>query len=312
MDLPPAPPASPQITMTSSSLTFAPLAVGGSSSQTITVANLSSSAVTVTPSISGDFMISANGCAVLVAPNGQCNVFVRFVPTTNGARSGQLTINYAGATAPFTVPLSGTGAGAVQLSTNSLTFAPLAINTGSSSQTVNILNQTGATVTLSFSMSDPDFIVSANNCPASLPANSGCTIYVRFTPKAASALAGTLTINANGSSVGTVSLSGTGVGGPITFDKTSLTFAPLAKNLGSSSQMVNILNKSGVAITVTPSMSDPDFIVSSNNCPASMPNGNGCTLWIRFTPKSVGPLGGTLTITAGSTIGTVSLSGSGL
>ena len=196
-----------QITVSTASLTFLSTTIGqGSSSQVVTVFNQSAANLAVTPSISGDFMVSANGCSVVVAPLGQCNIFVRFVPTTTGARSGQLSVNYAGnGSAPFAVALNGTGGGQVQLSTTSMTFAPLAVNYGSSSQTVNILNLTGATATLSVSMSDPNFIVSASNCQATLAANNGCTVYVRFTPKAVGAQNGTLTVTANGSTAGTVS-----------------------------------------------------------------------------------------------------------
>ena len=99
------------VTISQSSLTFPSTTVNmGSSSQIVTVYNNSNVSLVVTPSITGDFMISANGCAVVVAPKGQCSIFVRFVPTTSGARAGELTINYAGGTTPFVVPLSGTGA----------------------------------------------------------------------------------------------------------------------------------------------------------------------------------------------------------
>ena len=298
-----------QITVSTASLTFLSTTIGqGSSSQVVTVYNSSAANLAVTPSISGDFMVSANGCSVVVAPLGQCNIFVRFVPTTTGARSGQLSVNYAGnGSAPFAVALNGTGGGQVQLSTTSMTFAPLAVNYGSSSQTVNILNLTGAAVTLSVSMSDPNFIVSANNCPATLAANNGCTVYVRFTPKAVGAQNGTLTVTANGSTAGTVGLSGTGTGS-LKIDQTALSFAPLAVNWGSTSQTVNISNLTGAAVPLSISMSDPDFIVSANNCPATLAANNGCTVWVRFTPKAAGALNGTLTINAG----TVSLSGTGL
>ena len=301
------------VTISKTALTFPATTVSmGGSSQIVTVFNSSSATIAVTPLIvSGDFVVSANGCTGTIAPGGSCTMYARFAPTLGGNRTGTYTVDYSGEAAPLTVALSGTGVAQVILGTTSLAFPATNVAVGSSSQTMDILNRTGLPVTITPTMSDPDFIVSANNCPASLPANSGCTMWVRFTPKAAGALSGALTINANGSSAGTVSLSGTGLAGPITINQTPLTFAPLTVSQGSSSQMVTILNQSGTAITVTPSMSDPDFMVSANNCPASLPNGNGCTIWVRFTPKSAGALNGTLTINAGGTIGTVNLSGTG-
>jgi hypothetical protein len=153
-------------------------------------------------------------------------------------------------------------------------------------------------------------MISGNSCPASLPIGNGCAIWVRFTPVAVGSATGTLTITAGGGSQ-IVTLSGTGVAGPITINTTPLTFPATTVGQGSSSMTVSILNQSGSPITVTPSIT-ANFTISGNNCPASLPNANGCTIWVRFAPQTVGTLTGVLTINAGGTIGIVNLSGTGV
>jgi hypothetical protein len=302
------------ITINKSSLTFADTTLNtGSSSLMVTLFNRSSVGISVTPSVTGDFMISGNSCTGTVAPGGtQCNVWVRFTPKSLGPLSGTLTINYSGEAAPLTVSVGGNGGAQLVLSTTSMTFPSTTINGGSSSLMVNLLNRTGAAVTLSPSTTG-DFMVSGNACPASLAPDTSCNVWVRFTPKSAGNLTGTLSINANGNLAGTVALSGTGAGS-ITLNKTAMVFGPVTVGQGSSSQMVTLFNNSGAGITVTPSIDVADFMVSGSSCTGTVAaGGTQCNIWVRFTPKSVSDtLTGTLTINAnGNPVGTVSLSGSG-
>jgi predicted extracellular nuclease len=299
-------------TVTPASLTFPATTVGlGSSSKMVTVTNSTGADMTVTPSATGDFMVSGNTCTGIIAATAQCNIWVRFTPTTGGTRSGTFTINYSGQTGPVNVNLSGTGSAQVVLGATSLNFPGTTLGAGSSSLMVTLLNRTGVPISVTPSITG-EFMVSANNCPASLLANSGCAVWVRFTPKTAGALAGNLNILAGGISQD-VALSGTGAGS-ITLNKTAMAFGSVAVGQGSSSQMVTLFNNSGVGITVSPSIDVADFMVSGNSCTGTVAaGGTQCNIWVRFTPKSVnGLLSGTLTINAnGNPVGTVSLSGSG-
>jgi hypothetical protein len=299
-----------QVSINKTSLTFSATTLStGSTSQMVTLFNNSGAAITVTPSITGEFIISGNSCTGAIAPGGtQCNLWVRFTPITGGTHTGTFTVNYSGAIAPMTVALNGSGSAEIIVDTTPLSFTAN-IDDGSTSQTVSILNRTGLPISITPSITG-DFIVSGNNCPASLPANNGCYVWVRYTPKSLGPSTGVLTIT-SGSISHDVNLSGNGTPGPITIDVTPLVFTGTTAGLGSTSQMVNILNRSGAPITVTAGITG-DFILSGNGCTGQLAYRAQCNVWVRFTPKSAGPLNGTLTINAGGAIETITLSGTGL
>jgi hypothetical protein len=313
-----SPMAAGLVVINKSAFTFPATAVGlGSGSQMVTLFNNSSTPVTVSSSISGDFTISGNGCTGVIAAGGtQCNIWVRFTPNTPGPKTGTLNINYSGAPAPLTVALDGNGGSQLTLSTTSMAFAGTVIGQGSASQMVNVYNQTASPVNVVALGITGNFIVSANSCTGVLASKSACNVWVRFTPTSVSnSLTGTLSLTADGNPAGTVALSGAGLAGPITINKVSMVFAPLAVGQGSGSQMVTLYNNSGAGITVTPSLVGADFIISGNGCTGTIAaGGTQCNLWVRFQPKSVGdPLTGTLTINSSAgLVGTVSLSGAGL
>jgi FtsP/CotA-like multicopper oxidase with cupredoxin domain len=301
------------VTVSPTSLTFPPTIVaGGSSSQLINIQNVSGSIATFTQSISGPFMFSATNCPASLLVGHGCQIWIRFIPSALGPATGSVTITAGGGSQ--SVNLSGTGIlGPITFNPTSLAFPTTAVGQGSSSQPIKILNQSGFPITVTPTGITADFIVSYNYCTGTVPNNTGCYIYVRFTPKSVGALAGALTINAGGT-IGMINLSGTGVMGPINIDKTSLVFPPTVVGLGSSSQMVTLFNNSGFPITVAPSITG-DFVISNNSCTGTIaPGGTQCYIWVRFAPKSVSnSLSGTLTINAnGSLVGNVSLSGSGI
>ena len=91
-----------------SALSFGSAATGTTSAaQTVTVANPTSAAASVSSiAVTGDFS-QTNTCGSSIAANGSCTVSVKFAPTAAGTRTGSLTINAGGVT--NTVSLSGTG-----------------------------------------------------------------------------------------------------------------------------------------------------------------------------------------------------------
>ncbi len=98
----------PDITLSSSTLTFGSQILDStSSSQTVILTNQSASPVVVSKvSITGDFS-QTNNCGT-VASGGTCSVTVGFAPSASGSRTGTLTI-VTGIGASQLVALSGTG-----------------------------------------------------------------------------------------------------------------------------------------------------------------------------------------------------------
>ncbi|HEX3438618.1 MAG TPA: choice-of-anchor D domain-containing protein [Pseudacidobacterium sp.] len=107
--------APPGVSVLPASVNFGPEGVNiPSSQQSIAITNNGGSTLTgltVALASSGDFAIAANSCAATgtLAPATSCNIALTFTPTQTGLRSGSLTVGASNLSAPFTVPLSGTG-----------------------------------------------------------------------------------------------------------------------------------------------------------------------------------------------------------
>jgi hypothetical protein len=107
-------------------------------------------------------------------------------------------------------------AAAVTLSTNSLSFAGQIVSTTSAEQSVILTNSGDEPLSITTITVSGDFALAttASSCPysgGSVASQASCTINVTFTPTAAGARSGTLTITDNGvNSPQTIALTGTG------------------------------------------------------------------------------------------------------
>jgi hypothetical protein len=181
--------------------------------QTVTVSNNGSTAEAVTSvTITGDFS-QTNTCGTSIAAGGSCTVTVKFSPTATGARSGTLTINtdVSGATA---VALSGTGTApgpSLSASPASLAFARTVVGSTTAAQSTTLSNNGTTAATINSIAAGGDF-AQTNNCGTTLAVGASCTINVTFTPTAAGARTGSVTVTSNAvNSPTTISLSGNGV-----------------------------------------------------------------------------------------------------
>ncbi len=209
--------ASPSVTLTPLSLTFATsLPVGTTSTaQTVTLSNVGSATLLITSiTASGDFA-ATNNCLAGLAAGDNCTISVTFTPTTAGNRYGTLSVtdnNNGVLGSTQTVNLAGTGLAApgVTLSASSLTFGPQAAGTTSVAQTLNLTNSGTAVLTITSIVITGDFS-QTNTCPQSLATGAACTISVSFAPTVAGTRTGSLTITDNGpTSPQVVSLGGSG------------------------------------------------------------------------------------------------------
>jgi hypothetical protein len=202
----------------------------------------------------------------------------------------------------------------------SLTFGSQTTGTTSAAQTVTLSNTGSAALTVASVSIAGDFS-QTNNCGSSVAVGDSCTISVTFTPTAAGARTGTLTVtdNSNGAtgSTQTVSLTGTGTTpAPLAgTSPASLTFASTMVNSSTSSQAVTLSNTGTAALSVAGITASANF-AQTNNCGSSVAAAGSCTINVTFAPTKGGSLTGTLTITDNSnnTTGstqTVSLSGTG-
>jgi hypothetical protein len=103
-------PTGTALTASPSSESFGNENVGStSSSQSVTVTNPGSSAVSMSSiGVTGPFGES-NNCGTSLAAGASCTVSVSFAPTAAGAATGTLSVNSSAPGSPLTVALSGTG-----------------------------------------------------------------------------------------------------------------------------------------------------------------------------------------------------------
>ena len=303
-------------------LTFAPQAVGTTSSaQFVTVTNNGSSPLTFTgDTVSGDFALAGVGtCGTSLAAGASCTISIHFTPTATGTRTGVLTIPDNAPNSPQTVSLIGTGGQSgpvVSLSPASLTFAAQAVGTTSSAQFVTVTNIGSATLTFTGDTVTGDFALAGlGTCGTSLAPGANCTISIHFTPTAAGTRTGFLVIPDNASnSPQTVNLTGTGSGPALSLSPTSLTFAPQTVGTTSSAQFVTVTNTGSETLTFTGDMVSGDFALAGlGTCGTSLAPGANCTISIHFTPTATGTRTGVLTIpdNAPDNPQTVPLSGTG-
>jgi uncharacterized repeat protein (TIGR01451 family) len=216
-------PASPTITITPTSLTFAAQALNTiSAPQTVSVSNNGNLPVTFTNiATTGDFAgATLTQCPSLAVDSAPCTFQITFTPTANGTRTGAVTFTDNATGSPQSVTLTGTGgttAGTVSLNPTSLTFTAQALNTTSPAQTVTVSNTGNVPVGLTgLGITGPFAIVSGAgagtcNSETDLAVEASCTVSVTFTPTAAGAATGALSVSDNATgSPQIVALSGTG------------------------------------------------------------------------------------------------------
>jgi trimeric autotransporter adhesin len=167
-----------------------------------------------------------------------------------------------------------------------------------------------------------DFARAGGTCGASVATGTTCTVIVSFTPTAAGARSGTLTLAHSGTLAPIVTaLSGTGSGAtaaPVaSITPASLTLASTAIGATSAAQNVSVANTGNAALSIASiTLSNTaDFTVAGGTCSAggSVAAGASCTVSVVFAPSTgaAGTRSGSLSIghNAAGSPGSVSLAG---
>lgn len=223
--------------LSASSLAFGNVATGATSTaKTVTITNTGSEDLTISSvATTGQFVTTFATPKVLTA--GQSAVIsVVFKPTTDGAKTGTVTINHDG-NGGNTIALSGTGGNAstlptitisngvigavtsdasVSASTTTLSFSNTVVGETSSAMTVNLTNSGGKEASITgLTLTGSQFALASGSAVlgTTIPAGSVVAVKVQMTPDSVSDFTGSLSITTD-APVGdsfTVSLSGSGV-----------------------------------------------------------------------------------------------------
>jgi hypothetical protein len=209
--------------LTPTILSFPNQLLGTPNSQTVTLTNKGSTAVSIASiAISGtnasDFGETDN-CVGNLAAGATCSILVSFTPAATGTRTGSLTIANNITLAPLPVSLTGTAVPAtrtVGLSSSSLTFSSQTVGSTSAAQGFTIIDSGNVAVTitsLAISGTNGSDFAETDNCNGGLTANAFCTINVTFAPKSIGVRTGVLSVTDDATSPPSpqaVTLTGTG------------------------------------------------------------------------------------------------------
>lgn len=286
-----------QVSLSPTSLSFGTLAVGNTSAaKTVTVTNRGNVTLSFSSILtSTSFGVASNTCGTGIAAGGKCTVGVTFTPTAIGAVSGTLTFTDSALNSPQTVSLTGTGSPAVTLSSSSLSFGTVVVGSTSSAKTATLTNHQSVTLNFTNIQTSAGFSVASNTCGTSIAAGASCTVGVKFSPTTVGAASGTLTFADDApNSPQTVTLTGTG-SAQVTLSSSTLSFGSITVGTTSSAKTVTLTNHLSVALSFSSILTSAGFAVSSNTCGSSIAAGANCTVGVKFSPKAIGPVTGTLT-----------------
>ena len=302
--------------------------------QTLSVSNTGAAALSFTGiALAGaaatDFTTGGT-CAVgtPVAANGACTVTVRFAPSATGSRAATLTLASNASNGTASVSLSGTGvatgAPAVTLGATALPFGSVAVGTSAAAKTVSLTNSGTAALTLQSVQASGPFAQS-NDCGNTLAASASCTISVVFTPTAAGAASGSLTVASDAvGSPHAVTLSGTGVlastgtlqwsnAGPVDFGSSVIDAEAGLQTLTLSNSGTGPADLGALDIA---GANAADFrIDAASTCAQglSIAAGGSCHMVLGFVPGAVGARTATLSVASAdaSVPGVLQLNGTG-
>jgi len=296
---------------------FGNVAVGQTSTQNITIANLGTSTGELIGSVDASLLppsyaVVQGGGSFSLAPGKSRIVVVSFSPQAQGPVSGTLGIshNATNLTGPSNVAVSGTGVlSVINMDINPATVDFSNVVMGQSlTQTLTIINLATSTGTLDGSvgsLSEPFSVVSGGGTFSLLPGKSR-SVVIRFSPTSLGTLSQTLSITHNATNLTSpkdVSLVGTGVAA------VNLSIAPTPVDFGdvivnkAATQTITITNLStstGVMEGSVDSLSGPFSVVSGAGS-FSLGIGQSKKVVVSFTPTFPGPFSGTLSVTHNAT-----------
>ena len=301
------------IVATPLSLGFADTVVGATTgTESVTFYNPGNAPVKVTGASvlggvnAGEFVVTSDGCNnATIQPGSYCAVYLQFAPTGSaGTRSATLTITDSAPGSPHSASLNGSAVNLVAAlipSPAGAGFDDQVVGTTSTATVISLYNPGNSKVTISNTAVTGDFAVSTP-C-ASINAHSYCNMYVTFSPTAAGARTGTVTLtdDASGSPQG-ISLYGNGLLASRTLAITpaSLDFANVLASTNATQQVVYLLNTGTQSVTITPapSVTSPYTVTG---CNVTLNPGVSCAMNVSLNSATTGSFPGTLTITDNAT-----------
>jgi hypothetical protein len=251
------------------------------------------------PGLTGPHTITA-GSSITLA--------VKFAPTGSGLFSGYVlfTSNATNGSAQYSVSGTGvTAAGAVAITPSSVSFGTVANGT-TNSQSVQLKNPGGTSVTISSAtVSGTGFKLSGISLPLTLAAAQTSNFTVGFNPTASGSVTGSVTIKSNATTNPTYTLALSGTGGSatriISLGTTSLNFGSEVIG-GSSPLQVAVKNSGNSSLTISAiNVTGTGFSVTSGVAGTTLAAGQTAELNVVFAPKATGSVSGAVSLVSNAT-----------
>jgi hypothetical protein len=271
----------------------------------------------------------ANGCKdATLAPNATCTLSIIFSPTSDGAKSSNLTVTTEAA-GTTSASLTGTGLSPAVLSVTPASGDFGSVGTGglSNELTFTVTNTGGAASgVVSVAPNSTQYQISSNGClNKTLAPGASCVVGVKFAPTAVGVVKDRLNATASPGVSGGADLTGAGTTPPmLVFENgggTALSVLAFgAKDVGAEvTQSIIYLRNTGSTptgmLTTTIGGNNPgDFsvVAGSNTCMAPLPAASICQVQLKFKPTSSGMRTAVLNIASASGgAGSLLLTGTG-
>jgi hypothetical protein len=252
-----------------------------------------------------DLTLASQTCPAAGAVSAACTCTFTFKAATSGQKSETIMCSGGGKTTQTMVSATVVTPPGISISP---TTATLSARVGETqTMTFNVANNGGATtgqLTAKITAGTTDYAITSNDCVVPLTSLATCKIQVAFSPKAAGARPGTLTVTdaTVGSTAVTATLSGTAVA------PAALTFTPASNDFGTvvvgqtKTTALTLSNTGGSATSVLSiTTADTQFLVNNDFCSGHpLPAAGQCSLNVTFSPSSIGAQQTTLNATQSS------------
>ena len=294
------------IEISPSLVSFGNVAVGQSTTKTVTLTNTGTEALSVSGiSVSGTgFTASGPHLPISLAAGQSTSISAVFKPTAGKADTGTITITSNAAESPSLVALSGTGttaptAAALTATPSSIAFGSVAVGS-EETQTIKLENTGSEAAAISkMTISGTGVSVSGMTAPLTLAAGQTTNLTVTYKPTAAGTLTGSVSIASNATDPSVqISLNATATLSTLSATPASVSFGNVV--VGSdTTQTIRLQNIGTAQVTISsiaPSVSS--IAISGVTTPIKLAPGTSATLTAAYKPTAAGSVTGKITVTS--------------
>lgn len=291
------------IEISPSSVSFGNVAVGQSTTKTVTLTNTGTEALSVSGiSVAGTgFTASGPHLPISLAAGQSTSISAVFKPAAGDADTGTITVISNAAGSPSLIALSGTGmtAAALTATPNSIAFGSVAVGS-EATQTIHLENTGSEAAAISkLAISGTGVSVSGMTAPATLAAGQTANLTVTYKPVAAGTLTASLSIASNATNPSMlIGINATATLSTLSATPGSVSFGNVVvgSNTTQTIRLQNIGTSQVTISSIAPSVSS--IAISGVTLPVNLAPGTSATLTAAYKPTAAGSVAGKITVTS--------------